>query len=100
MNKVGPDRVPRNVTVSAACRTRSSSVIPPQCVENIRSDVEHCASQAVALLREGGVAVGLRIGGELVVPPAAGDEQRRRLLGTLAVCGHPARANDAKESRA
>jgi len=51
------------------------------------ADVERCASQAVALLREGGVAVGLRIGGELVVAPAAGDEQRRRLLGTLAVCG-------------
>jgi uncharacterized protein (DUF58 family) len=51
------------------------------------ADVERCASQAVALLREGGVAVGLRIGGELVVPPASGDEQRRRVLGTLAVCG-------------
>jgi uncharacterized protein (DUF58 family) len=51
------------------------------------ADVERCASEAVALLREGGIAVGLRIAGQLVVAPATGDEQRRRLLGVLAVCG-------------
>jgi uncharacterized protein (DUF58 family) len=51
------------------------------------ADVERCASEAVALLAEGGVAVGLRIGSDLVVPPATGDEQRRRLLGKLAICG-------------
>lgn len=50
------------------------------------AEVERCASEAVALLAQGGVAVGLRIG-DLVITPAAGDEQRRRLLGALAVCG-------------
>ncbi|HWB82354.1 MAG TPA: DUF58 domain-containing protein, partial [Nannocystaceae bacterium] len=41
--------------------------------------VEDCASAAVAELARAGVAVGLRYAGELVLVPAAGDEQRRRI---------------------
>jgi len=54
------------------------------------ADVERCASEAVALLAHGGIAVGLRLGGDLAVPPGTGDEQRRRLLAALATCGEAA----------
>ncbi len=53
--------------------------------------VEHCASVAVAALGRDALAVGLRYGGELLVPPGVGDEQRRRVLGALAVVGDAAR---------
>jgi uncharacterized protein (DUF58 family) len=49
--------------------------------------VEQCASLAVASLARDGVAVGLRYAGELVVAPGSGDEQRRRVLGVLALVG-------------
>ncbi|MBC8070394.1 MAG: DUF58 domain-containing protein [Deltaproteobacteria bacterium] len=49
--------------------------------------VEQCASAAVAELAHTGVAVGLRYAGELVLVPATGDEQRRRILDRLAVVG-------------
>ncbi len=49
--------------------------------------VEDCASAAVAELTRAGVAVGLRYAGELVLAPAAGDEQRRRILDRLALVG-------------
>lgn len=49
--------------------------------------VEHVASQAVAALREPGLAVGLRYAGVLVVPPRSGAEQRRHLLEVLALVG-------------
>ena len=50
-------------------------------------DVERVASYAVAALREPGLAVGLRYGGNLVLPPRSGAEQRRQLLERLALVG-------------
>jgi uncharacterized protein (DUF58 family) len=49
--------------------------------------VQECASLAVASLARDGVAVGLRYGGEVVVAPGSGDEQRRRVLEVLALVG-------------
>ena len=49
--------------------------------------VEHTASIAVARLRVGGIAIGLRYGEALVVPPGLGPEQRDRLLRFLATAG-------------
>lgn len=49
--------------------------------------VEHTASLAVARLRAGGVAVGLRYGGDLVVPAAVGQAHRERILLFLATVG-------------
>lgn len=49
--------------------------------------VEDVASAAVALLREGRVATGLRYGDELVVEPGLGPAHERRLLEFLALAG-------------
>jgi uncharacterized protein (DUF58 family) len=49
--------------------------------------VEDIASIAVAQLRAAGVAVGLRYGGDLVLPPASGRGQRHRILEFLATVG-------------
>jgi uncharacterized protein (DUF58 family) len=49
--------------------------------------VEDVASLAVARLRTGGAAVGLRYGNELVLPPARGRDQRERVLEFLATVG-------------
>lgn len=54
---------------------------------SFESEVERVASLAVAALREGGVAVGLRIDDEVVVAPASGAAQERRLLEVLATLG-------------
>jgi uncharacterized protein (DUF58 family) len=51
------------------------------------SEVEHVASLAVAYLRDPGVAVALRYGGDLVVPPTSGAHGRRELLEFLAIAG-------------
>lgn len=53
-------------------------------------EIEHCASVAVSALGQGSVAVGLRYDGEVLVEPATGDEQRRRILEALALVGGPA----------
>jgi uncharacterized protein (DUF58 family) len=50
-------------------------------------EVERCASVAVAALSQGSVAVGLRYDGEVIVEPATGNEQRRRVLEALALVG-------------
>jgi len=54
------------------------------------AEVERVASQAVALLREGRVATGLRYGDTLVVEPDSGPSHERRLLDFLALVGEPA----------
>lgn len=60
--------------------------------EPFEAEVERVASEAVAALRSPGLAVGLRYGGTLLLPPRSGAEQRRRVLETLAFVG--ARAED------
>lgn len=55
--------------------------------ETFEREVEHVASQAVAALREPGLAVGLRYGGMLVLAPRSGAEQRRLILEFLAMVG-------------
>ena len=54
---------------------------------DFESAVEDVASRAVSALREGGIAVGLRIGDELVVAPGGGAGQERRILDVLATVG-------------
>jgi len=51
--------------------------------------VEHAASLAVALLREGRVATGLRVGGQVEVTPGSGASHERRILEYLAMVGLP-----------
>ncbi|MCA9698644.1 MAG: DUF58 domain-containing protein, partial [Myxococcales bacterium] len=60
--------------------------------------VEAVASQAVALLREGRVATGLRYGDEIVVEPDTGPAHERRILEFLALVGGP--FEDAPEQTA
>lgn len=52
-------------------------------------EVERIASIAVAELTRPGTAVGLRVDGVLVLPPASGVTQRLRLLERLALVGTP-----------
>ncbi len=56
--------------------------------------VEDVASLAVALLRDGGVATGLRYGGEVLVPPGVGPAHERRMLDVLATIGGPSGSDD------
>ena len=61
--------------------------------------VEEVASLAVALLRDGRVATGLRYGGDVLIPPGVGPAHERRLLDALAVIGHdPDRGAEAGEA--
>ena len=60
--------------------------------------VEEAASLAVALLREGRIAAGLRVGGAVVLPPAAGPAHERALLEHLAVVGFADEANDEQRA--
>jgi uncharacterized protein (DUF58 family) len=60
--------------------------------EGFEARIEHAASLAVALLRQGQRAVGLRYGGEVVVEPAIGPQQEAQILGYLAVAGQEAAA--------
>lgn len=49
--------------------------------------VERLASEALALLQQGRVAIGLRYGGELAIEPGVGPSHERRLLEFLALVG-------------
>ena len=51
--------------------------------------VEQVASEALALLRAGQVAIGLRHAGELAIEPGVGQAHERRLLEYLALVGEP-----------
>lgn len=51
------------------------------------AQIEELASQAVAALRGGGVAVGLTISGEIVVPPGSGAAHEVKILERLALVG-------------
>lgn len=50
-------------------------------------EVERIASEALALLQQGRVAIGLRYGGEAAVEPGVGPSHERRLLEFLALVG-------------
>ena len=54
---------------------------------NFEQSVEDAASLAVALLREGRIAAGLKVGGDVVVPPGSGPSHERLILEALAVVG-------------
>ena len=61
--------------------------------------VERVASEAVALLREGRVATGLRYAGELVVEPGVGPSHERRVLEFLALVGLPREREADQEAK-